>query len=591
MAHGEEFSNTIAVSVDGTPLPDDIKAKLVTGVVDDSTNVPDLFVLRFTDDGAVVLTKGKFEIGAKVELSLHNTAPGGHQVLLEGEVTALEVELGEKGMHTVVRGLDASHRLFRGTRTEAFVDMTASDIVRKVAQRAGLQVEADETSTPIPHTSQDGVNDWDFLRRLAAENDRVLTLSEGTLQFTKRVQASEAPSGPAESRDDQLVLEAGVNLVHLRGTITSAGQVPSVQVRGWDPQQKKEVVSDHAAATESAKPDSGATPSSVAQPFGSVPYVLGMPNLETQAAAQAIATSLSDHLAGGFAELEGTARGNPKLRAGVAVRIVGVGQQFTGKYVLSSTRHEFSPEHGYRTSFCASNTSERSLYGATNAATRDRPRIAGVVPAVVTNVKDPDQLGRVKIKLPWLDDTYESGWARTVQVGAGKDRGTAILPEVHDEVLVAFAQGDLERPYVIGGLYNGVDKPKGGWASQVDGSGAVVHRGFTSRTGMNLVLLEKAGEESVVMSTNEGAQKVVLTQTASKGIEILSEGDVTVRAKGGIEVSTSSGDVAIRGNNVTVEATAALELKGADVKVAGQAKTEISASGPTTIKGATVGIN
>ena len=152
------------------------------------------------------------------------------------------------------------------------------------------------------------------------------------------------------------------------------------------------------------------------------------------------------------------------------MKVVGVGDQFSGKYVLTSTRHDFSPDHGYRTSFCASNTSERSLYGMTNAAALERPQISGVVPAVVTNAKDPDQLGRVKIKLPWLADSYESWWARTVQPGAGKDRGAAILPEVGDEVLVAFAQGDLEHPYVLGGLYNGMDKPHGGWAKNVDGT-------------------------------------------------------------------------------------------------------------------------
>ncbi len=592
MAHGEEFSNTILVTVDGTPLPDDLKPLLVNGYVDDSTNVPDMFVLRFSDDGGTVLAKAGLKIGAKVELSLQSTAPGGHTVLLKGEMTALEVEVGEKGMHTVVRGLDASHRLFRGTRAQAYVNMTASDIVQKVAQRAGLDCKVDATRTPLDHTSQDGVNDWDFLRRLAAEHDRVLTLTEGTLEFTTRTPASEAPAGSAGSRADPLVLEAGVSLVHLRGTITSGGQVPEVEVRGWDPVQKKALVGREAAKTGSAVPDSGLTPASVAATFKSAPYVLGLASLEHQPAVDAIAVSLSDHLAGGFAELEGTARGNPALRAGTAVKVVGVGDQFSGKYVLTSTRHEFSPDHGYRTSFCASNTSERSLYGTTNGVARERPQICGVVPAIVTSAKDPDQLGRVKIKLPWLADSYESWWARTVQPGAGKDRGAAVLPEVGDEVLVAFTQGDLEHPYVLGGLYNGVDRPHGGWAANVDGtSGEVVRRGFASRSGMVLEFLDRAGSESVVLSTNGGAQKVVLTQTASKGIEIISEGPLTVQAKQAVDVSTTSGNVSLKGMNVSIEATSTLDLKGTSVKLAGQATAEVSASGTTTIKGSIVRIN
>ena len=235
MPHGEEFSNTVLVKVNGTPLPDDVKPLLVTGYVDDSNHVPDLFLLRFSDEGGTVLAKAHFEIGAKVELSLQSTQPGGPGVLLAGEVTAIEVDLSEAGVFTIVRGLDASHRLFRGTRVEAYVNMTASDIVKKVAQRVGLTCEVEATTTMLDHTTQEGVNDWDFLHRLAAEHDRMLTMADGKLRFVARTPASEAPGGTAGSRDNPLVLERGVSLVNLRGTLTSDGQVAKVEVRGWDP--------------------------------------------------------------------------------------------------------------------------------------------------------------------------------------------------------------------------------------------------------------------------------------------------------------------------------------------------------------------
>ena len=108
MSHGEEFSNTVLVKVNGTPLPDDVKPLLVGGYVDDSSNVPDLFVLRFSDEAGIVLQKAGAEIGAKVELSLQSTSPGGPAVLLAAEVTAIEVDISEAGVHTVVRGLDVT---------------------------------------------------------------------------------------------------------------------------------------------------------------------------------------------------------------------------------------------------------------------------------------------------------------------------------------------------------------------------------------------------------------------------------------------------------------------------------------------------
>ena len=336
--------------------------------------------------------------------------------------------------------------------------------------------------------------------------------------------------------------------MHLRGTITAGGQVPGVEVRGWDPVQKKEVVGTASAQTGSAAPDSGRHARGGGRDLRerALRRSAWRPSRH-QAAANAIADSLSDHLAGGFAELEGTARGNPKLRAGTAVKVVGVGDQFTGKYVLTSTRHDFSPEHGYRTSFCASNTSERSLYGATNGGARERPQIAGVVPAVVTSAKDPDQLGRVKIKLPWLADTYESWWARTVQPGAGKDRGAAILPEVGDEVLVAFAQGDLEHPYVLGGLYNGVDKPDGGWADHVDG------------TRVQCAAWLRVAHRHGPRAAREGRRRERRPEHQRRGAEGRAHPDrreghrdrlrgaVKVQAKQAVEVTTATGDVQRQG--------------------------------------------
>jgi uncharacterized protein involved in type VI secretion and phage assembly len=450
---------------------------------------------------------------------------------------------------------------------EAYVNMTASDIVKKVAQRAGLQCEVEATTTLLDHTTQEGVNDWDFLQRLAAQSDRMLTMADGKLRFVARPPASEAPGGSAGSRTDPLVLERGVSLVNLRGTLTSDGQVEKVEVRGWDPQQKKEVVAVKDAATESAMPGGGITPASLAAKFDGASYVVGRATLSQQDQVTAVASSLADHLAGGFAELEGTARGNPALRAGTAVQLAGLAAPFAGKYVLTATRHEFSPEFGYRTSFTASNTSERSLFGAANATSRHRAEISGVVPAVVTSVQDPDHRGRVKIKLPWLADSYESWWARTVQAGAGKDRGAVVLPEVGDEVLVAFEQGDLGHPYVLGGVYNGKDEPKGGWAANIDGgSGQVIRRGLVSRTGMKVEFLEAAGSEAIQISTNDGAQKVVVTQSGSRGIEI-----------------SSPGDLKLTGMNVEIEAQANLTIKGVNA--------ELDGSAVATVKGALVKIN
>lgn len=86
-------------------------------------------------------------------------------------------------------------------------------------------------------------------------------------------------------------------------------------------------------------------------------------------------------------------------------------------------------------------------------------RINGVVPGIVTNTQDPETMGRIKVKFPWLSDTSETDWVRVACFMAGAERGAFFLPEVDDEVLVAFEHGNIERPYVIGSLWSSVDKP------------------------------------------------------------------------------------------------------------------------------------
>ncbi|MFI7482643.1 VgrG-related protein [Kocuria sp. M1R5S2] len=610
MAFGEEYSSTLLVEIKGRPLPPDLAALLLEGYVDDSANVPDLFVLRYSDENATFLERTSVRIGDPVVLSVQRSGPSGPTPLLSGEVTALETELGSDGAYTVVRGLDHSHRLFRGRRVEAYLQSTAADIARTVAARAGLRTGTIDARGPVlEHVAQDGVSDWDFLHRLADEAGALLSVSDGALNFTTATDAATAPSGEGGARQDPLVVEKGVNLIVLRGTVTSADQVPDVEVRGWDVDGKRELVAVAPALTHSASlPE--VRPEELAGRFGSPRYVAAATVFHQPAQCEAAATALAARLAGGFAELDGVARGNPLLRSGAAVSLVGVGKPFEGRYTLSSSRHEFGPDTGYRTSFTVSHASERSLYGVAGGAAARGERsgaFPGVLNAVVTAAQDPEQQGRVKLKFPLLSDTYESGWVRTVQPGAGPGRGAVVLPEVGDEVLVAFGQGSFQQPFVLGGLYNGQDLPDKPWGDHVGSTdGAIQRRAFVSRTGMLVEFVETPGEERLTLSTSGGAQKVSLVQKGAAGIEIASEGPVTVTAKDRIDVTTSTGDITLKGRNVTVEASSALALKGAtvsaegrttaelkatSVKVAASASAELSGSATTTVRGGIVRIN
>ncbi len=614
-AEGEEISNTALVKVAGRPLADDVEARLTTIVVDNSRNVPDLFVLTFLDQEAAALDDGGFEIGVKVEILVQRSGPGGPQSLLTGEVTGIEVESGPGGMHTIVRGYDQSHRLYRGRRVEAYLDVKAGDVARTVAGRAGLGIGTIDSFEPVlKHVGQGGVSDWVLLHELASDAGAEVVVSDGALSFRKPTPASKAPSG-SDARANALVLERGVNLLSFRAGITAADQVAQVEVRGWDVQGMKAVVGRSPAHTTSAEP-TGVDPSTFARKFKAPNWVESRSTLTQESACTSTARAIADRIAGSHAEIEGIARGNPKLMAGAAVTLSKVGKPFDGHYVLTSTRHEFSGDRGYITRFTVSNASERSVYGLATGAGGGpssgsaRMPVGGVISAVVSDVKDPEGLGRVRVTFPVMSDDYVSWWARTLQLGAGANRGSLVLPEVGDEVLVAFGLSDFDEPYVLGGLYNGKMAPQVAWKGHIDGtSGAITRRAFVSRSGMLVEMIETPSEEKLTISTNDGKQRITLVQKSAAAIEIISEGPVTVTAQkdvsvtaktGNVTVEASSGNVtvqsptgtlALKGMTIDIEAQTALTIKGLNVTVSGSAMTELSSSGITTVKGSLVNIN
>lgn len=570
---GETFSSTLLVEVGGAPLPPEIAALLVYGHVEDSRNLLDTFLLRFRDPGHLVVEKGGLTVGAKVTLKAQTSDPGAPVPLMTGEVAGLTLDLDAGGTITEVRGFDEAHRLMRGRRVAAFPNMTVSDVVRQVARRANIPVGQID---PLPgvggrvHTqlSQDNVSDWAFLARLADRVGAQVGVSGGKLFFRLPASPSGAP-GPSEKAErNPLVLEADANLLALRASVAATAQTSEVEVRGWDYEHKREVTATATPALAGA----GADPAELGRAFTAPPVLAGTSGHRTQAEVKAAAGALAADLGGTAVELDGLAKGNPALRAGAAVALAGVGAPFAGKYTLTSTRHAFSPDTGYTTAFTVSGRQDRSLYGL---AARDTGRVGhGLVPAIVSNIKDPLSMGRVCLTFPWLSGDFTSAWARVAQLGAGKDRGLVILPEVGDEVLVGFENGDFDCPYVLGGLYNGTDTLPRLATSLVDGtSGQVAVRALVSRTGHRLELVEEqgavrlsTGDEQVTLTLDEKSGSVVIK--GAKGVTVdAGTGSMKLKATAGIAVDAGTGPLELKGARVTVTGQTDVTVTGAIIKL------------------------
>jgi uncharacterized protein involved in type VI secretion and phage assembly len=173
----------------------------------------------------------------------------------------------------------------------------------------------------------------------------------------------------------------------------------------------------------------------------------------------------------------------------------------------------------------------------------------GVYPATVADIKDPDNQGRVKVRLPWLPDTAGATcelWARLATLMGGNNRGSWFVPDVDDEVLVAFEAGELRRPYVLGALWNGQDSPP----ESMDGSGQNNKKVLCSRNGVKVTLDDQSGQEQLILET-PGGQKITLKD-----------------GPGAIQIEDSNGNsVKLESAGITVTASAKVTVNASMVEV------------------------
>ncbi|HEC98654.1 MAG TPA: phage tail protein [Nitrospirae bacterium] len=217
-----------------------------------------------------------------------------------------------------------------------------------------------------------------------------------------------------------------------------------------------------------------------------------------------------------------------------------------------------------------------SIIDALEIEDRSIKKTVGVAAGIVTNNQDPDGLGRVKIKFPWLSDDNESDWVRIATFMAGSERGSFFLPEVGDEVLVAFEHGDINHPYVIGALWNGVATPP---ATNSDGQNNI--RKIRSRSGHEIIFNDDdtGKQEKIEIHTNAG-HKIVLDDTAGQEkIEII---DKTGSNKMTID--------SVR-NSVNIESALQLKIKANIVEIEGTTSLTLKSNAVLSIQGLPVKIN
>lgn len=576
------FASSIVIVVNGSPLQANVMEMLEYVEVDQHSHLPGMFTIRLFDPSLELLDGGPFDLTKEVEIKAKHPESNTMYSWIKGEITSLEPEFSE-GMiaHLVVRGYDKSHRLFRETRSQSYLNVKDSDLASQFAGSAGLSAQVEATTTVYDHIYQDNQSDLAFLMQRAWRIGYECFVSEGKLYFRKPLNSGSGST-----------LRWGETLVSFLPRMTLAEQVDEVTVKGWDVERQQAIVGQ--ASRGNLYPQNGEAKNggSWAGTFGTGKMVLVNHPVVSQAEANLLAQARLDELSGAFIEAEGEAYRSPDIQAGKLVKLEKLGSRFSGSYLVTQARHRFD-KNGYWTTFTVRGSRTGMVQEQLNSQDSVQ-RWPGVVTAVVTNTDDPNDWGRVKVKFPWMTDDAETFWARVASPGAGPEAGLFMVPEVGDEVLVAFEHGDFNRPFVLGGLWNGQNAipPEGKGASS--GEKPLV-RSWHSRTGHYMAMYDNT-DNKVEIITVSG--HTILMDDANKKVEILTSGGhkVTMDDQGKkLELASSGGHKVTmddNGRKLTVSSTGDMEVKaGMNLKLQSSMNLDVQAGGILTLKGSLVKIN
>ena len=501
-----------------------------------------------------------------------NVVDASKQLEFIGTITRIDFDNSVEELNSVVIVAHSPTIALDGaTRNSFFYDMKASEIISSVLGKHSISSGTVETTPDLlKFAVQYGETDYDFIMRLASANSLYVYYDGRNLNVKK------ADSGGPEE------------LIWLQslGSVSLALGTASYKIAGhsFDYVQKKELSGSMQARGGSYTSSAENASKQIYKNAGDSPLLhlaLDQHALDSQLEATSkmslgtIVTCTGESII-------------PSVKIGRCVKISGM-DKFNGLYWVREVRHVVDESGKYHNTF-----------EATPVETSFPPDRSSLQPfshlqnALVTDNNDPDSLGRVKVKFPWSNN-LTTPWLRIVFPDSGKERGWFYVPEINDEVLVGYEQGNPDLPVVLGCLYNGVDKPAL-TASDYVGSAGVKMKQFNTRNGNKVLFKDEDGKEQIKITQKDGKNSILLSMDPLS-IAIESEGDIKIKGKN-ISLEAEK-DFKVKANAVSltsdakteIKASADLALNGTNVKSEASAMHDVKAGGVLTIKGSMVQIN
>jgi phage protein D/phage baseplate assembly protein gpV len=463
--------------------------------------------------------------------------------MMRGEITAINPSFPQGGAPTIsITGYDHSHRLRHNQPSRfTFKYMNDSAIAAQIAAENLLIPVIDPAPMPPRESVQQTGSDWALLKELAERNFFQVYVYWDKLYFRF-----------PRPQTEMVTLEWGKNLSSFSPRLSTSAQFGIQIIRGYDYKLAQEIVAVIPAIALGSDLDS------IIERLGSSfidqlvklgRKVIRDQPVENYIDATILAKSLLKQLLDGLYEGAGSCVGIPTLRAGDQVRIAGIGKRFSGTYTLSKVIHTVN-EGGYQTRFEVTQKTANSLLQSLRKKIAESPspnrqeRANGTVVGIVRNNIDPKECGRIQVYIPSLGDENLSNWARMATPMAGGGMGMYFLPDVGDEVLVTFEQGDINRPIIVGSVWNGVDRPPEG---NLDGLNRI--RAIRTRAGHTIILDDTAEVEQILIQDSAGST-----------IRLQADGSISIEAATNLELSAANGNINLNAKNVNVTVSEAMDV-------------------------------
>lgn len=489
-----------------------------------------------------------FEPGKRITLMARNEGESEDIVLFEGLVLRHAIESRARASALRVELKDAAFKLTRQRRSTVFRKQSDDEAIRKLVGDAGLSVgELEATSVKHDELVQLYATDWDFIVSRADVQGMVVDVDRGKVSVRPMVPKAEP----------KIRLEYGLGQgFELELELDGSDQWAAMTSAGWD--AAKLEVGEPSEAKDPAVKAGNLDPAEVARKLGGDSYALFYPGApdEGELAAWADARLARSRLA--FLRGRVTLEGRADLAPLDVIELVGVGDRFDGKALVSGVVHRLDRE-GWRVELQLGLGAEwfaRQPDIADLPASGLLPSVAGLQIGIVDDYQsDPKGELRMKVIISPVGKGQGAVWARVGSLDAGADRGFVHWPETGDEVVVGFVAGDPRQAIVLGSLFGSKNKPP---AAIGEPAKENKKRGLVTKGGTSIVFddekkavrIETPGKSSIAV--DDDAKGIVLKDENGNEITMNADG-ITLKSAKDFTIDAASGKVVVKGSTVDVQ--------------------------------------